>query len=67
MEVQSPIGEVDTRFSSEGAEPTPWYMARELLETAQIYWLTTVRRDGRPHPRRQRYELCAHGHDRDQQ
>ncbi len=24
-------------------------MAREQLETAEIYWLTTVRRDGRPH------------------
>jgi pyridoxamine 5'-phosphate oxidase-like protein len=49
MTAQSPIGEVDSRFSSEGAEPTPWYVAREQLETAEIYWLTTVRRDGRPH------------------
>jgi general stress protein 26 len=49
MKVQSPIGEVDTRFSSEGAEPTSWYVAREQLEAAEIYWLTTVRRDGRPH------------------
>lgn len=49
MTGQSPIGEVDSRFSIEGAEATPWYMAREQLEGAEIYWLTTVRRDGRPH------------------
>ena len=49
MPGQSPIGEVDTRFSGEGAPPASWDVAREQLETAEIYWLTTVRRDGRPH------------------
>ena len=49
MTGQSPIGEVDTRFSSEGAKPTSWDVAAEHLERAEIYWLTTVRRDGRPH------------------
>ena len=49
MTVESPTGAVDGRFSSDGAEPTPWEKAREQLETAEIYWLTTVRRDGRPH------------------
>jgi hypothetical protein len=48
MTVQ-PIGEVDARFSGEGAPPTSWDVAREQLETAEVYWLTTVRRDGRPH------------------
>jgi general stress protein 26 len=48
MEVQ-PTGEVDARFSGEGAPPTSWDAAREQLESAEIYWITTVRRDGRPH------------------
>ena len=49
MTGQSPIGEVDSRFSGEGAPPMSWDVAREQLESAEIYWLTTVRRDGRPH------------------
>ena len=32
MTGQSPIGEVDARFSSEGAEPTSWDVAAEQLE-----------------------------------
>jgi general stress protein 26 len=42
-------GEIDPRFSSPGAEPTPWSEVRELLESAAVYWLATVRKDGRPH------------------
>lgn len=42
-------GELDTRFSAEGATPAEWDEAREVLSDAQIYWLTTVRPDGRPH------------------
>lgn len=40
---------LDARFSSPGAEPRAWAEANALLEHAEIYWLTTVRRDGRPH------------------
>ena len=49
MAAQGPTGEVDPRFSGEGAPPVSWDVAREQLETAEVYWLTTVRRDGRPH------------------
>lgn len=42
-------GELDPRFSSPEATPTPWKAARAALEGAKTYWLTTVRRDGRPH------------------
>jgi general stress protein 26 len=49
MTGQSPIGEIDPRFSSEGAAPVAWDVAAEHLERAEVYWLTTVRRDGRPH------------------
>lgn len=44
-----PVGELDPRFSSEGATPARWKEARERLELAEVYWLSTVRPDGRPH------------------
>jgi hypothetical protein len=36
-------------FSSPGAVPTEWARGRTHLQDAQVYWLTTVRPDGRPH------------------
>ena len=44
-----PVPELDQRFSDPGAKATPWAKTREVLETAQLSWLTTVRADGRPH------------------
>ncbi len=49
MTVKKPTNELDSRFSSEGASPTPWAEARGHLEKAEIFWLSTVRPDGRPH------------------
>jgi len=46
---KEPVAELDARFSSEGATPTRWTEARGELENAQVYWLSTVRPDGRPH------------------
>ncbi len=46
---QEPVSELHAQFSSEGVTPTPWAEAREHLEKAEIYWLSTVRPDGRPH------------------
>jgi hypothetical protein len=45
----APTAELGARFSSEGARPTAWAEARKDLEAAELYWLTTVRADGRPH------------------
>ena len=42
-------GTIDTRFSGPDAVATPWSAARDLLESAKTYWVTTVRPDGRPH------------------
>jgi general stress protein 26 len=39
----------DRRFSDPEAEPTPQAEAIRILEHAELYWLTTVRCDGRPH------------------
>ncbi len=49
MARQEPVAELQSQFSSEGATAIPWATARAQLEGAEIYWLTTVRPDGRPH------------------
>jgi nitroimidazol reductase NimA-like FMN-containing flavoprotein (pyridoxamine 5'-phosphate oxidase superfamily) len=36
-------------FSSPSAVPTEWSRARAELAGAEVYWLSTVRPDGRPH------------------
>jgi hypothetical protein len=45
----TPDTTVDARFSSEGAPPTPWGDAEAALEGAELWWVATVRADGRPH------------------
>ncbi|RPK75297.1 pyridoxamine 5'-phosphate oxidase family protein [Streptomyces clavifer] len=45
----APETELDTRYSSEGAAARPWREAVVLLTDAELYWLSTVRPDGRPH------------------
>ena len=42
-------GNLDRRFSQPDAEPTPWADVVKALDEAELYWLTTVRADGRPH------------------
>lgn len=49
MPSTEPDTELDPRFSGPDATPTPWAQARHKLETAELFWLTTVRPDGRPH------------------
>jgi hypothetical protein len=44
-----PTGRLDSRFSDPQAGPTPWSDAAQALEQAELYWLTTLRADGRPH------------------
>jgi general stress protein 26 len=48
MSDQEPTTELGA-FGSEGAVATSWQQARALLVDADVYWLTTVRPDGRPH------------------
>ena len=40
---------LDIRFSNPGAEATGWDETLQALEQAEIFWVTTVRADGRPH------------------
>ena len=44
-----PRTELQQRFSSEGATATPWADVQDRLAGAEIWWLSTVRPDGRPH------------------
>jgi hypothetical protein len=49
MSTTDPTPELDPEFSSPGAQPRDWSEARARLDEAEIYWLSTVRPDGRPH------------------
>jgi nitroimidazol reductase NimA-like FMN-containing flavoprotein (pyridoxamine 5'-phosphate oxidase superfamily) len=43
------IGELDARFSSPDGSATSWDDVERTLDRAEIFWLSTVRPDGRPH------------------
>ncbi|HEY3614886.1 MAG TPA: pyridoxamine 5'-phosphate oxidase family protein [Gaiellales bacterium] len=49
MTARQPETELDARFSSREASATPWDEAERILREAEIFWISTVRRDGRPH------------------
>ncbi len=45
----TPHTELDTRFSDPAAQPTSWEDTLEAIKQAEIFWISTVRTDGRPH------------------
>lgn len=45
----TPLTTLDQRYSAPDAVPTDWAETRRVLETAQVFWISTVRADGRPH------------------
>lgn len=47
--MQPPQPELDQRFSQPDVSPTPWAEVQAAIEGAELFWITTVRRDGRPH------------------
>ena len=47
--VTEPLVALDARFSSEGATATPWARGRQHLADTELFWLSTVRPEGRPH------------------
>jgi nitroimidazol reductase NimA-like FMN-containing flavoprotein (pyridoxamine 5'-phosphate oxidase superfamily) len=49
MTATAPAAHIDTRFSEPEARETPWPLVEEALHRAELYWITTVRQDGRPH------------------
>ncbi len=46
---KEPRTKLQPEFSDQNAASTPWAEALARLEQAELYWLTTVRLDGRPH------------------
>ncbi len=51
MTVKDSMAELQPQFSSDDATPTSWVETRGHLERAkaEVFWLTTVRSDVRPH------------------
>lgn len=49
MPENDPIVEFNAGFSEPGAGPSPWSEVEAVLQRSEMFWLSTVRRDGRPH------------------
>ena len=47
--MSEPSTTLDERFSDPGTQATSWTAARTALENAELFWISTVRADGRPH------------------
>ncbi len=66
MLTPAPTAEFDDRFSEPGSSPVSWAEVAGILERAEVFWLSTVRADGRPHVtpipavwRRERLHFCT--------
>ena len=44
-----PTGKIDPRYGDPTATAPPWEDIERILVDAQLYWIITVRVDGRPH------------------
>ena len=49
MSAANPMTELDARFGDPEAVPTPWSDVLRMIEQAELFWISTVRADGRPH------------------
>jgi nitroimidazol reductase NimA-like FMN-containing flavoprotein (pyridoxamine 5'-phosphate oxidase superfamily) len=49
MTPEAPLPELDARYSEQGVTATAWKEGRDELAGAEMFWLSTVRPDGRPH------------------
>ncbi len=47
--MNDPVTELDSRFSGPAAEAAGWEETRRILADAELFWIVTVRADGRPH------------------
>jgi len=45
----SPVTTLDERYSDANAVAITWEETKRAIEIAELFWLTTVRADGRPH------------------
>ena len=49
MAAADPVTELDARCSGPEAMATPWEDVRRTIDEAELFWISTVRADGRPH------------------
>jgi len=49
MPDSEPVAQLNEGFSQPGATAPPWAEVARVLSTSEMFWLSTVRRDGRPH------------------
>jgi general stress protein 26 len=49
MPMSMPVTTFDTRYSDPAATAVEWEESRRALEIAELFWISTVRADGRPH------------------
>src|SRR2546421_917530 len=49
MTTAIPAAELDARFSDPNASATPWERVEHTIDGAELFWISTVRADGRPH------------------
>ena len=49
MSSPAPTPDLHAGFSAPGAKPTPWEDVVGVLVSAELFWISTVRTDGRPH------------------
>jgi general stress protein 26 len=49
MTETEPSAQLNEGFSQPGATAPPWPEAAAVLAASEMFWLSTVRRDGRPH------------------
>lgn len=45
----APVTTFDRQYSDPAAVAVEWEETRRVLETAELFWVSTVRADGRPH------------------
>src|ERR1700722_16470130 len=49
MLMPAPVSQLDEEYSDPAATAVSWEETSKLLEGAELYWVSTVRKDGRPH------------------
>lgn len=49
MATNEPVPELDARFSAPGASATTWTEVLRTVREAELFWISAVRSDGRPH------------------
>jgi nitroimidazol reductase NimA-like FMN-containing flavoprotein (pyridoxamine 5'-phosphate oxidase superfamily) len=47
--MSTPATQIDPRFSDPDAVATEWSETLRVIEAAELFWIATVRPDGRPH------------------